>query len=128
MDGVQVTGLHELIAGLGKGAARALPETRKVVERGALNIKRGTAQRWSGHPHIKRLPFAVTYDVSSEIGGARAEIGPDKNRPQGALANLIEFGTPDGSPPIPALLPELDAETPRFQKALEDLGVQLLEP
>ena len=123
---VVVTGLRELIAGLGKGAVKALPESRKVVERGSMNIKKDWRQRWTGHPHIKRLPFAVTYDIFGEIGGWRGQIGPDKTKPQGPLGNVIEFGT-ENNAPIPGGLPALEAEAPKFEKALQDLGVQLLE-
>jgi hypothetical protein len=48
-----------------------------------------------------------------------AEIGPDKNKPQGALGNLLEFGTSkqagrqDGAR-------ALAAEEPRLIAALED--------
>lgn len=101
-------------------------EVRQVVSKGALNIKQGWADRWKGHSSIRHLPRSINYDVTSDAGGAEAEIGPDPAKLQGNLAHLIEFGNAEyGSvrnAPIPGGLPALAAEEPRFVKALGDLG------
>jgi hypothetical protein len=100
-------------------------ETRKVVAKGALNIKTDARHRISGHPHLRRLPAAVTYDTHETATGAWAEIGPDKNRPQGALGNIAEYGTPKNAP-IPFMRPAGEAETPRFERAMQDLAEKAL--
>lgn len=123
---VEVTGGREWMASLTKAASKAIPEAEKVVTKGALNIKTDWRLRWSGHPHIKALPYAIGFDVYPTFGGnIEAEIGVDKGRRQGPLANIIAFGSPT-SAPIPGPLEALATEGPKFEKALADLGESLL--
>lgn len=100
-------------------------EGRKVVEKGAVNIKEYWRAKWGGFHHAPDLPYAVTYDIREEGGGIVAEIGPDKDKRQGALGNLLEFGSIHNSP-HPGGSPALDAEAPRFEQAIGDLGEKLL--
>ncbi|MEU8186011.1 hypothetical protein [Micromonospora carbonacea] len=123
---IETRELHLLAVDLDEAAAAAPAEVRKVVQKGALNIKTDWRRRWSGHPHARRLPYAVTYDTKETSTGSSAEIGPDKDKPQGALGNLFEFGSVNNAP-IPGGIPAAAAEKPRFEKALEDLAVRLLE-
>lgn len=123
---IRVEGLDELIAALDK-AGKTLPEAvRGVVQKGALNIKRDWQERWSGLKHAPALASAVTYDTKVAAAGASAEIGPDKGRRQGALGNLLEFGSVHNGP-RPGGLPALEAEAPRFEKALGDLAEKALD-
>lgn len=101
-------------------------EAAKVVEKGALNTKNGMRRRASGIRHAPAYPSAITYDTSQGFRGPEAEIGPDKNRRQGALGNILNYGTVK-NPPIPHVEPAADEELPRFEKAMEDLSVRLLE-
>lgn len=104
---------------------KAPEETRKVVEKGAHNIKEDWRKGWTGFRHAPSLPFAVTYDVSPAADIVKAEIGPDKAKRQGALGNLLEFGSINNRPhPDGALA--LEVEAPRFADAIESLGVTLL--
>lgn len=124
---VTVTGARELIAALDKATSRAWPEADKILAKGAVNIKKDWQQRWSGHAHFKALPAAISYDLFHTLfGSSRVEVGPDKSRRQGALGNIIEFGT-ENNAPIPGGLPALKTEAPRFERALLDLGTRLVE-
>lgn len=123
---VDVREVHAFAVDLDAAAAVAPAEVRKVVQRGALNIKTDWRRRWTGLGHAPRLPYAVTYDTRELPGGATAEIGPDKDKPQGALGNLIEYGSVNNAP-IPGGAPALAAEGPRFERSLEDLAVRLVE-
>jgi hypothetical protein len=125
MSDVEVTGLRELIADLDKAGSRSVPAVRGVVEHGAVNIKKDWRQRWAGIAHAPALSGAVTYDVAFGLMTVGAEVGPDKEMRQGALANIIEFGT-ENNAPIPGGLPALDAESPKFERGLADLGERLL--
>lgn len=125
---VTVTGtadLKALAAELDAAARIAPAETRKVVAKGALNIKKDWQDRWSGLKHAPALPSAITYDSHETPTGGWAEIGPDKAKRQGALGNLIEYGSVK-NPPRPGGAPALEAERPKFEKALEVVAVQSL--
>jgi hypothetical protein len=124
--GAKISGADELIADLNNAAEHVVDETKKVVKRGANNIKRDTQAKWAGARYAPSLAAAVSYDVTSGGTSVKAEIGPDKSKRQGALGNIYEYGVP-GTAPQPALSPALDAEEPRFVKALEDLAGDLLD-
>lgn len=125
MSNVEVSGLRELIATLDKAESRSVPAVAAVVEKGAVNIKKDWQQRWGGIAHAPALPAAVTYDMVFGFGSVSAEIGPDKNKRQGALGNIIEFGTSKNAP-IPGGLPALEAEQPKFERELANLGEKAL--
>lgn len=127
-DGIEitVTGLTELARDLAEADDVAVREVRQVVSRGALNIKQEWQRRWSGIGHAPHIPRAVTYDTRFSGDSAEAEIGPDKGRRQGALGNILEFGTSKNAP-IPGGLPALQHEEPKFVRALEDAGGKVLD-
>jgi len=121
-------GLNMLAADLERAAKIAPKEARKVVQRGLQNIKTDWRQRWTGYAHAPRLPYSITYDTSISLGGRiEGEVGPDKDKPQGALGNLFEFGSIKNAP-IPGGMPALQAEQPKFEKAMEQLGLDSLGP
>lgn len=108
-------------------AVRMAPaESRKVVQKAALNIKTDAQRRVGGLRHAPAYPRAISYDTRETANGPEAEIGPDKNRRQGALGNLIEFGSVHNAP-RPHMIPAAEAEMPRFERFMEDLSVRLLE-
>ncbi len=119
--------VRALAADFSAAAEDATPEVAKAVGRGALNIKRDSARRISGHPRFRALPSAITYDTWFSMRGPSAEIGPDHSRRQGELGHIPEYGTPT-SAPMPYMGPAGDAERPRFERALEDVAERLLGP
>lgn len=85
----------------------AVPETAGKNIRQAVEVTaRKTKDHWrdgaKGMAHAPGHPFSVSYDMKGFEGfGASvvsAEIGPDKSGPQGALGNLIEFGSRNNPP------------------------------
>lgn len=116
--------LRNLVADLDRAQSRAVPEVRQVVAKGALNIKADWARRWSGLAHAPAVGRSISYDQTTTATSVGAEIGPDKGRRQGALGNLLEFGSRNNAP-IPGGLPAAAAEAPRFERALADLGERL---
>jgi hypothetical protein len=123
---IEGEGFDDLAALLRTASNRAPEEARKVASKGALQIKNDWRRRWSGLAHAPAIPFAIGYDVRSSGGTVEAEIGPDKAKRQGALGNLLEYGSIHNAP-IPGGAPALRAEGPKFTKALEDMAVRLLE-
>lgn len=127
VDGIDGPNGLEALAADFDGAARAVPgEVRKVVQRGALNIKNDWRRRWSGHPHLRALPSTINYDTVERGDRASAEIGPNRERKAAALANIPEYGTVNNAP-LPGGAPALETERPKFLKALEDVAGKALE-
>lgn len=118
--------LSDLADDLRRAAADVLDEGEKVVSKGALNVKNEARDRISGRAHLPHYPSSISYDLDRDGASVTAHIGPDKERRQGPLGNLIEFGSIHNDP-IPHLNPALDNEEPRFERAVGDLGARLLE-
>lgn len=125
---VHVVGLDVLAEVLRAAQADIIAEERKVASKGALNIKNDWRAGWSGMPHIRALPIAIGYDLAEDADSVSAVIGPDKDKSQGPLGNIIEFA--DGSiksAPHPAGAHALELETPRFVDAVGKAAADLLE-
>lgn len=121
----EILGLSELIADLTDASVHVAGQAREVVAKGALNIKKDWQQRASGLAHAPLYPSSITYDTGWKRGGWEAEIGPDKDKPQGALGNLITYGSAN-NPPSGDDIAVTEAEAPRFEKAIGDLADRLL--
>lgn len=107
-------------------AVRAQLQVRAVVERGALNVKNGwraNATATAGS-HARLYPSSISYDMKPHPTGAAAEIGPDKSRPQGALGNLLEFGSVN-NPPHNDGGRALAAEQAAFMLHVAAIGAQM---
>lgn len=112
---IDLSELERLANDLELAAIRAQTVVAPVVTKGALNVKkdwRANATVSAGS-HAKRYPYSIGYDI--EDGGLTAVIGPDKNKTQGALGNLLEFGSAhnpphnDGGAALAAEAPRLEA-------------------
>lgn len=124
---VQTSGFDEWLATLNRAADQAIvaSEGRKVVEKGCVNIKDDWRKRWTGLARLPHLPRTIGYDVDVTGTTITGEVGPDSNKLQGVIAPVIEYGSIHNAP-RPGGAPALDAEKPRFAKAIEDLGERLL--
>lgn len=114
-----------VITALDKAVAVMPAETAGVVAKGALNIKNGARRRVAGLRHARRYPAAIDYDLTVTSRGAYADVGANKDKPQGALGNLLEYGSVKNAP-IPHIRPAADEEEPRFDAAMENLAVKAL--
>jgi hypothetical protein len=116
-------------AALMAAAAKAVVETRAVVQKGALNVKNEARVNVASSAPTQNAhaQYAITYDTTVRPTAIEAEIGYDKNKPGGALGNLLEYGGGgDHSPPHRDLGRALDAEEPRFLSAMDLLAGKLL--
>ncbi|MGW0626426.1 hypothetical protein [Streptomyces sp. NPDC002758] len=105
---------------LARSVPRLRRDARQVTMRGAVNIKkdwRANARQSSGR-HAPAYPNAVGFDFTA-LGPDvfEATIGPDKGATQGALGNLLEYGSVK-NPPHRDGGRALDAEEPRFEAQL----------
>jgi hypothetical protein len=99
---------------------------RPVVSKGALNIKQELQMDLASSQSFRGITFSVNYDLKVDAGGVEAQIGPDKSRYGGALANVAIFGTSRGGGTVPDPSIALAAEADRFESALGDLFEGLL--
>lgn len=92
---------------------RCEDDLSKVVERGALNVKRGAQERvraGSRGRYLPHYPKAIGYDM---LGKLEAEVGPDASKLQGGMGRGVEFGSVHTGP-LAHMLPAADEEEPRF--------------
>jgi hypothetical protein len=118
-----------LAAALLASAAKAVAETRLIVQKGALNIKTEAKNNVAASAPVSGAAAArhITYDTTIRPTTVEAEIGYDKTYKAARLGNLLEFGGGgDHSPPHRDLGRALEAEEPRFHGALDAMAGRLL--
>jgi hypothetical protein len=127
--GAKVTGLEELSEDMRNAVKNSIPEAKKIVGKGSLNVKRD-AQRIvkaiSKRGYLPHYPRSIGYTVTASGTLVSSEIGPEDSKPQGGLGPIIENGSVN-NPPYPHLSPALDAEENTFFGFMEELGESLLE-
>jgi len=123
--------LRSLAHDLSEAPRRAQRDAIAVVEHAALNVKQGwarNAEQSSGR-HAPAYPSSVNYefrDIAGALAGRIvAEVGPDKSKRQGALGNLLEFGSAN-SPPHNDGGRALREEAPKFEAALAAVALDAL--
>jgi hypothetical protein len=88
--------LRQFAADLGEVPAVAGRYIRSAVQFSAHKVDELWTAEANGQLGTRGYPPSITYDIKTFQGfGAsviQAEIGPDKERAQGALGNLIEYG------------------------------------
>jgi hypothetical protein len=121
-----VRGLIAFTKDLERDAAIAPVDAAKVVGKAAQNIKRDARQRVRGIRHAPAYPWSIDYDPV-HIGRTAVQtlVGPNNDKRQGGLGNILEYGTVHNAP-IPHLAPAAEAEEPRFAAAMEALAVKAL--
>lgn len=127
--GARATGLTELVEDFRKAAARTVPDTKSVVSRGSLNVKRDAQRIIRGSSHrgyLPHYPRSITYDITVAGAVVSSEIGPITAMPQGVLGRVLENGTVNNAP-IPHLSPALDLEEPKFTRSMEELAEKILD-
>ncbi|WP_416976717.1 hypothetical protein [Streptomyces sp. T028] len=118
--------LDALAAVFRVNAVRAQVQATAVVRRGALNVKNGwraNATATAGQ-HARLYPSSISFDMRPHPRGASAEIGPDKGKPQGALGNLLEFGSVHNPPHMDGAR-ALAAEAAAFTAHVAAIGTQM---
>ena len=115
--------LAKLAADLRALAASALDDADKIAKRGAQNLKTDYAREASESAHFSSVAPAWSYEVRRGVASVHYDVGPDKDRAGGALANIYYFGSPRGGGGTGDIAGPLDREVPRTMKAfLERLG------
>jgi hypothetical protein len=95
---IEVDGIDQLLHDLGAAPAKLIANGTTALTVNAHKVKDTWREADSGLQHAPAYPASVTYDLAAGGGYVEAEIGPDKDRPQGALGNLIEYGSANNPP------------------------------
>lgn len=115
-----------LAAALVKAAIAAPVAAKAVVSKGSLNVKNDAKKNVLETAPVRNAGAhrAITYEVIARKTSILGVIGYDKDKPGGALGNILEYGGGgDASPPHRDLGRALDEEEPRFLNALGDVAV-----
>jgi hypothetical protein len=116
-----ITGLDELVRDLTEAPRKVQRKAHQAVTVNAKGVESKWRQGAAFSRHAPHYPKSITHDVKWSGAAIEAEIGPDKSLPQGALGNLIEFGSAN-NPPHANGLTALEAQGPKFLRDLDDAG------
>lgn len=116
--GITVVGLDSLVADLASATPRLAVTATAAVAVNARKVQQSARQRVRGHKYLPQYPGSISYDVLAGPASIEAEIGPDKNRKQGALGNIIEYGTSKNAP-IEHLGPALEENAEDLVRGIE---------
>ena len=116
MTAIDTSELKALAADLGRVSGTVAREADRVLERGALGVKNAMVEqaRSSHSQYARHFAGSISYD---QAGALRYEIGPDKSRRQGALGNLLYFGSRNNAPTLD-IEAGLIAEEPRLMSEM----------
>lgn len=119
---IEVHGAKELARDLDNVEAELVPKLSKVVFRGAMNVKNEMQQDARSSGHYKHFHRSIDFDMHGDL---EAEIGPNPDKIQGPLDNLLYFGRSNTSGVLDINGP-LKREEPRFVKAVGDVARDVL--
>lgn len=122
-----VSEVDALATRLGGAGPRVLSGVRAVVEESAQAVEAQMRADFSGSRRARHFPRSIDHDVRVTFGGAvEAEIGPNKRKKQGALGNILAFGTSRNGP-IADIMNSLRSQEPAMVKAMQELGAKALD-
>jgi hypothetical protein len=122
---VDSSDINRLAADLLSAGPQAAVAIRATTVRAAVKIRDNARQAISGLEHAPHYPQSITYDLEQRPDGVTAVIGPDKDRTQGALGNILEFGT-SKNPPHAHLGPSLDREAGTWLRYVTEAAADVL--
>lgn len=96
MVDLDMSEVRALAADLGRVPGRVIPELDATTKRAAQGLKDSLNAALGSSRHFKAASGSVTYDPIARLGSIGYEVGPDKDRRAGALANLAFFGGANG--------------------------------
>ena len=115
--------LRDFSSELGRVPAKVVIGVRPAVVKAGVNMKNQLREEMDKSKHFK-ASRSINFDVSD--GGLAVAVGPSKGKP-GSIANIAYFGGVNGGGgTVPDPRGALEAEAPRFEKALTDLVGEIL--
>ena len=123
---IDTSEVRALAADLGKASREVFKEAEKVTEKAAHNIKTTMADDAKSSGTYRHFAGSISYDRAMSVGQIGYEIGPDKDRTQGALGNILYFGTSKNAPVLDVEV-GLRKEAPEFEKRIGEMAEGLLD-
>jgi hypothetical protein len=125
---IDTTELNTLAVDLTAAGTGIAGIVRPIVHKGASNIKNQLRSEMSASRHFAGVASAIDYDMTGAggrmvfgVGVIEAAIGPSSAPGSpGNLANVAYFGTSRGGGTVPDPRGALEAEYPRFERAVND--------
>lgn len=124
---VDVSEIRSLAADLGAASERAVLQSRKVMQKAALNIKNDMIDEATGvSESFDRVRFAISYETFAGPDGWVAEIGPETGyerghvKGQGGLAWIAYEGHATTGPVFPDPSGALEREAEAFRAYLAE--------
>ena len=115
--------VKEFASELGRVPAKVVTGIRPAVRKAGVNMKDQLREEMKASRHF-RAAESISFDEGD--GGMAVEVGPTKSG-AGNLANIAYFGGANGGGgTVPDPRGALEAEAPRFEKALTDLVGEIL--
>lgn len=118
---ITMQGVDKLVADLGHAGRKATLASRAVIEKAAVEIKKGMVADFTGHRHAPSIPRAINYDIR----GLSLEVGVDKGGPQGGLGNILAYGTSKNAAVLDHTA-ALRRELPAIERFLQDVAIESL--
>lgn len=124
---IDTSELRTLAIDLGDAASDVLDEADKINARGAFNIKRTMQDEAKSSGYYRHFSRSITYDNRPSRSGRsiEREIGPDKGRTQGALGNILYFGTRNNAPVLD-VESGLRKEEPAYVRHMGEMAERLI--
>lgn len=128
MSGIEfdMSEVEALAADLAAAAAKVTAKLRPAVQADADKVKKGMQSDFGGIGHAPYFPASITFETRVTADGVEAEVGPDKGRPQGALGNILAFGTVKNGP-VADITRSARAAAPDLEKLLGQIGTDALD-
>lgn len=116
-----IDGVDAVIRGVSAKQHSVVKDVMATTIKAAINVEEAARESASGLAHAPAYPQSITHDVRATLTGVEAEIGPDKGLAQGALGNLIEYGSVN-NPPHNDLGQAHDAEEPVWVRHMTEIA------
>ncbi|MDF2915989.1 MAG: hypothetical protein K0S70_206 [Microbacterium sp.] len=88
--------LYRFASDVAKAAEAAVKDVDPIVRTEAHELKDQMNSDLAGSRHFRGAAGSVTYDSRFSVGTVGYEVGPDKGRRGGAIANIAYFGGSNG--------------------------------
>lgn len=118
--------LRRLAGDLGRASTEIVKVAEAETEKAAHNIKTTMADEARSDSSTRHFADSISYDRATALGFIGYEIGPDKNRRQGALGNLLYFGSANNGPKLD-VESGMRKEAPEYERRMADRAAGLLD-